>query len=175
MEMKTTCPTCKTVYLQQPEKCDSCGYPFAGSEKDKSHFVAQKILKKGKISDTKNSIKRARVVLFILAGMNILLPFLMYRNAESKWLTIGFSVAIGMIFLFFAFLCKRQPFISVLVPLIILVLMYVSNAIFDPMTLFKGVFFKIIFLSSLTYCLINITKSNKIRRESHFMARQKYN
>lgn len=42
------CPTCKTDYEVQPEKCNKCGYPFSATDKERSHFIAQQILNKGK-------------------------------------------------------------------------------------------------------------------------------
>ncbi len=169
-----TCPTCKTNYETQPEKCNNCGYPFLGTDKEKSHFVAHQILKKGEISNTKDSIKKSRTILFVIAGFNIIVPFFRFNNHEYAGFMIGVSIFIGLIFLLFGFLAKKKPFISILIPLILLVSFYFIDALIEPATLIRGIIWKILFISGLVYSLISIKKSDRIRAESTFLASKDY-
>jgi len=168
------CPTCKADYDVQPDKCDKCGYPFAGTDIEKSHFVAHQILKKGKISDTKDSIKKTRTVLFVIAGFYFVIPFFQFANAQFAGLLIGMSIFIGLIFMVFGFTAKKKPFISILIPLIILIVFYLLDALFDPTTIFRGIVWKILFIGSMVYSLISIKESEKIRKESEHLASNDY-
>lgn len=168
------CPTCQTDYEIQPDKCNKCGYPFIGTDKEKSHFVAHQIMKKGKISDTKDSIKSTRTILFVIAGFNIVIPFFKFANAQYGGLMIGMSVFIGLIFLIFGFTANKKPFISILIPLILLILFYVLVAIIEPINLIRGIVWKILFIGSMIYSLISIIESEKIKKESEYLATKDY-
>ncbi len=104
------CPVCKAEYEKPPEKCNNCGFPFIASEIEKSHYIAHQILKEGKISDTKDNIKQSRIILFFIAALNIVLPFITYSNSPNAFFLIGFSVIIGLLFLVFAFTAKKNTF-----------------------------------------------------------------
>jgi hypothetical protein len=168
------CPTCKIVYELQPDKCDNCGYPFSGTDKDKSHFVAHQVLKKGKISDTRDRIKNARIILFVIAGFNIIVPFFKYSDTDFGGVLIGLSILIGLIFLVFGILAKRKPFISILIPLVLLLVFYLLGFIVEPATLFRGILWKALFIGGLLYGLISIKESEKIKKESNHLAMRDY-
>ncbi|QQS50991.1 MAG: hypothetical protein IPM71_15665 [Bacteroidota bacterium] len=168
------CPTCKTEYEQQPDNCGNCGYPFSGTDKEKSHFVAHQILKKGKISDTKENIRNARIILFVIAAFNILLPILKYSEVTNGGVQIGIGIFIGFIFLFFGIIAKKKPFISILIPLILLIIFYALIAIIQPISLVQGVVWKVIFITGLVYSLITIKESDKIKKESSHLSKIDY-
>jgi hypothetical protein len=168
------CPTCAVQYEHQPEKCDSCGFPFAGTDTDRSRFIAQQILKRGKISDTKDSIKKARTILFVIAGFNIIVPFFRYTNVQFGGIMIAITVFIGLIFLLFGLLAKKHPMVSVLVPLVMLVFFYAVEGIVSPGTIFRGLLWKAIFIGGLGYALYNIIEAEKIKRESRHLASNDY-
>jgi hypothetical protein len=164
------CPTCKTEYELQPEKCGNCGYPFSGTDNEKSHFIAHQILKKGHISDARDSVKNARTILFVIAGFNIVFPFFYFWDVPNNTLSISISVIIGLIFLSFGFLVKKMPFESILIPLILLLFFYIINALIDPMTLFQGIIWKALIVGGLSYSLIRVRKSEKIKKQSKHLA-----
>jgi len=170
MEETLTCPTCKSDFKTKPVSCSKCGYPFSGTDKERATFIGQQILKKGDVSDTKDKVKRARIILWIIGGINILFSLLIYQNFP---LLIG--VILGLIFIGFGFLTYRKPFISILTPLILLVSYYIFLGIYNPNTLIQGVIWKIVILSSLVFALIGLIKAEKIRKESDFLREQNYN
>jgi hypothetical protein len=81
---------------------------------------------------------------------------------------------LGLIFIGFGFLAYKKPFISILIPLFLLILLHMLAAIVDPGTIFKGIVLKIVFISGLVFGLISIIESEKIRKESEFMKKQNY-
>jgi len=170
----TNCPTCKTDYEVYPDNCIKCGYPFSGSDKEKATFVGQQILKKGSISDTKDRIKRARTILWIIGAINVLSAFVLYNNSPLQIVYMITGSIIGLIFIGFGFLTYKKPFISILIPFILLLLFYTINAIINPFTLFQGLIWKVVFISGLTYGLVSIIQAEKIRKESAFLNEQNY-
>ena len=67
METVQKCQYCKSEYSGQVDKCPKCGYPITGTKEEQGVFVGRCIMMKGDIDESATSIKRARVVLIILA------------------------------------------------------------------------------------------------------------
>ncbi len=170
MAEPSICPICKTKYDPLPEECTHCGYPFAGSDKEKSKFAAQQILKQGEITDEKDRIRQAQLVLFVIAAFNIMLPIIQYTNAKIDTFMLTMYIGVGLFFAIFGLLAKREPFLSILIPFCLLVVSYLVDAIMNPATLPIGIFWKILFVGSLLYCLIKIKKSEKLKKESDYLA-----
>ena len=174
MNQLMTCPVCKTDYPDSPELCGKCGFPFAGTDKEKSSFIGQQILKKGKITDTQDSIKRARIILWVVGTLNILSCFFFNARDPLYLYYVVAGAAIGVIFIGFGFLAYKKPFLSILIPLVLLLAVYLLQIVDDPGTILEGIVWKVIFLSGLSYGLINIIRANKIRKESEFLEGQAY-
>ena len=174
MENNVTCPVCKTTFNEQPVKCNSCGFPFSATEKEKSLFIGQQILKKRTVSDTKDKIKRARIILWSIGGMNLLASLFALTNAQAQNVFVVAGVILGLVFIGFGFLAYKKPFISILIPLILLVLLHLAAAIADPSTLLRGIILKVVFIGVLIYGLVGIVEAEKIRKESEFMQKQNY-
>jgi len=174
MEEKIICPSCKTEFEKQPEVCSNCAFPFAGTEKEKSIFIGQQILKKGKVSDTKDGIKRARLILWIIGGLNIVSPFFIYNTHSTGAIFIIVGIILGLIFIGLGFLTYKKPFISILISLILLLLFYTIDGLANPSILFQGIIWKIVFLSGLIYGLVSIIQAEKIKKESEFLKKQNY-
>ncbi|MEZ4794774.1 MAG: hypothetical protein R2773_04755 [Flavobacteriaceae bacterium] len=174
METPITCPTCKTVYEQPLETCSKCGFPFTASEKDRAVFIGKQISKKSDITETRHFITRARIILWIIGALIILPPLIMYQNTilHNTYLIVG--LLIGLSFIGFGVLSYWAPFISILIPMVLLVSYYGVLAYIDPMSLIKGIVWKIAFLSGLGYALYNIIKAERIKRQSAFLKEQTY-
>ncbi len=174
MQQSISCPVCQSTFEQQPETCHKCKFPFNASEKEKSKFIGQQILKKGTISDTKEKIKRARIILWVIGGINILFPFLLYANHPQQKTYIIVGLIIGFLFIGFGFFTHKKPFISILIPLILLLFLYTVDYIQEPISLIKGILWKIIFITGLVYGLVSIIQAERIRKESTFLNEKKY-
>ena len=57
----------------------------------------------------------------------------------------------------------KKPFYALLIGFLSLMLMYILNGLIDPMLLFSGFIFKIIFISTFITGLIKIKKAEKIK------------
>lgn len=70
------CPCCKKRFENQPDCCPNCLYPFAGSEKVKSKFIAHYILKKREASNTKEAQSNKRMIRVILVVISLLISLI---------------------------------------------------------------------------------------------------
>jgi hypothetical protein len=165
MDKMVICPTCKTNYDVQPQICAKCGFPFMGTEKEKSIFIGQQIIKKDDLVSAKERIKIARIILCIIGGISIVNGF----SSSS-----GVAVIVGLIFIGFCFLTNKKPLISILIPLIVLLLGYTVQTIISLDLLFRGLLWKIVFLTVLVSTLVSIIRAEKIRKKSEFLKEQSY-
>ena len=145
--------------------CSKCGYPFTGTDSQKASFVAQQILKVGKIDDAKESVKTAKRVLLIIGGINIL-----YAMFSGDVGTILVGGIIGVAFIVFGIVVQRSPFIFLVIPLAFLVAFYLIDGLVDPMNLVRGIGMKIAFIISLSYAIVRVKRAENIRRESQYLS-----
>jgi len=175
MEKVIICPNCKSNYEIEPPTCSTCGFPFNGTDNEKSLFIAQQILKRGKISDASDQIKKARIILWFIGGFLILVSFLnLIKNPMREIYIFGVLFFLGLLFIGFGFLTYKKPIISILIPLIMLLLFYTMEEIAEPNTLFQGILVKFFFLFGLLYSLVSVIKAQQIRKESDYLKEQKY-
>jgi hypothetical protein len=167
----TTCPTCNTYYDVQPQCCATCGFPFLGTEKEKSVFIGQQIVKKGHIADTKKRIKVARIILWIIGGVNTIMAlFFILQNNLYRGIEV---LLVGLLFIWFGFYTCKKPLISILIPFVLLLLSYTANAIVAPALLLDGLLWKVLSLLGLLIALVSVIKAEKLKKESEFLKAQK--
>jgi hypothetical protein len=159
------CPTCKSEYQNPVDCCSKCGYPFNGTDQERSSFVAQQIIKGGHIDDAKNSLKSAKAILFVIGAVNII--FSVLSGNVSVIITGGI---VGLGFIVFGFVVERSPFLFLVIPLSLLLLLYLADALFDPMTLIRGIGWKIAYITSLSYAIVRVKRAEKIKKESEYLS-----
>jgi len=174
MEKTETCPICKTTYEAVPNTCSKCRYPFSATEKEKSVFIGQYFVKSGKISDTKDAIKRARIILWIIGGSNVIIPYIKFFINPVFSYDVVIGPTIGLIFIVFGFYSYKKPLISIWIPLVLLLLFYTSDVVVDSANILRGIIWKALYTGVLIYCLISIYQSEKIKKESNFLKDQDY-
>ena len=139
-----------------------------GTEKEKSVFIGQQIFNKGVVTETKDRIKTARIILWIIGGVSILIAFFDPLLGRSMIIT-------GLIFVGFGFLTYKKPLISVLIPLILLLLEYTFQVIIGGLSfLFTGIILKTLILTGLICAVVSIIKAEKTRKKSEYLKEQNY-
>jgi hypothetical protein len=93
-------------------------------------------------------IRQARNAIFWVAGLltfNVAVLFIgaddVYEYMWVDLLVYGLFIA-GFIFL--GFFTKKKPYTAIIIALILYTLFILLNAVIEPMTIFKGILFKII-------------------------------
>ena len=91
-------------------------------------------------------IKNARIMLFIVAGLQ-LLPLVMLPkdiDSDSRMIIIAITIFVALVFAGLAFWTKKKPYPALLTALIFYVSLVALNAFIDPKTLIQGLIMKII-------------------------------
>ncbi|NOS94711.1 MAG: zinc ribbon domain-containing protein [Cyclobacteriaceae bacterium] len=160
------CPNCQSEYPETTITCTKCGFPFTGNDQEKSSFIAKQILKAGDIGDATQSIKNAQNILYGIGIVTCLFSF--FVSADS--LTLILNLILGVGFLIFGYLVIKSPMQILTLALALLLSIYLLNALIDWTTLFRGIIWKVICVSALSYAIIKYKKAEKIKKESDYLS-----
>lgn len=160
---KIFCPNCYTEFQNQPDRC-SCGYPFIGSDMDKYKFMSQKAKKAKTVAEGHNAADYARLILFIIGGINLLISitFIISRNSSPIY-TVSFIYSILLIGL--GFVSFKEPFLSLLLGFIVLLIISIITGLVDPKMLLSGLPTRLLFVSGFIYGLIKVKKAQNVLKE----------
>lgn len=146
MEQTINCTNCKTPVDAQSTFCENCGFPENGNQKEQDKFNYSLKLKRDVIKDAQRKIKQVRILLYVLAGINLI--------AGLYWLSVENSIIDGVggligasIFLACVFWVKKQPLIGTLAAFIFWILLQLLVIFEDPALLFQGLLLKIIIIA----------------------------
>lgn len=169
----TECRLCKTNYDTVPDVCFKCGFPFNAGEAEQGKFIGQQILKKGKISNAKDSLGTARVILFLIGGLNLLAYLMQYRYIVDP---LALVLTFGLIAIFLAggIFIKKYPLPSIIVPLSILLFLYGLTWYLNPAAFINGIIWKMVYVGGLIYALYNVLTARKIQQESDYLHAEKF-
>ena len=110
-------------------------------------------------------IRRARTMLFIIAGLQlVILAFMAGGNDESNWITIAIGVFVALVFVILGIWTRKKPFAALLIALIFYIALMAGDGILDPMSLFRGIIFKIAVIVLLILGLRNAKEAIDLRK-----------
>jgi len=164
MDTKIFCPICYEEYESEPSECEKCGYPFKGTEAEKQRFVSLHARGKSLIKEAHKSAKYARLILFIVGGINFVAAGIILLSDTENILalpTLGFSFLLVVL----GFFSYKEPFYFLLLGFLVLLFMYGLNYFLDPSKILNGLILKIVFISTFITELIRIRQSEKIQKQ----------
>ncbi len=164
----TECKNCKTEVLNDSPVCEICNYPIAGSESEQAEFIAKQVIQKSDVKESIERLKKARLLLFILGAFYVIGSLIPIINKGALSIVIG--VIIGLMFIGFGLLTFKRPKQALLIPLVIIVTYYIILLLVMPEYLWRGVLWKIIVLTGLSYGYFGVRKSDKILKENKYLA-----
>lgn len=164
-ETTMQCPYCKKEYTGQVDKCPHCGYPITGTKEEQGVFVGQRILMKGDIDESKSSIKRAKVVLIVLACLYACITVrfaILFKGLDFYQILIlcSPSILITILFSVCIFLLKKRPVLSLWMSLILYVLLELYSIIN-----LRGILLIAIVIAILIKGLYDVKKAEKAEEE----------
>ena len=119
--MMNSCPACKKENPKIAIFCETCNYPFEGTEKEKAIHIGRFVTKKGVTVDSEIQINRSRSILFIIAIINGLAIAMGIVNSVDYSITDHvFNIIITSVFILCAITIKKNPFVKILIPLLLL-------------------------------------------------------
>ena len=139
------CSKCQTVLSPEDTFCINCGYPERGSAEDIRKYNHSIKLKMDVIEDGKKKLKSVKILLYILAGINLIFG-IFYLTDEITFSDGIMSLIATGVFLGCVIWVNTQPLIGVLAAFIFWILLQLSVILVDPVLLFSGIIWKIIFI-----------------------------
>ena len=167
IEDYTTCYFCESKGLKETDLfCPNCAFPQRGTQSEMKKFLLDIRKKKSLIEDKKSAIKKARNILFILAGINFLFAIIVGLLLKETNLTVFISCLIGaLIYFALGMWSQSQPFPAILSGFFVYIVTQVLSAIADPNTIYQGIFWKIIIISGFIYGYKGVKDSQKLEKE----------
>ncbi len=163
------CRICKTDGEESDITCKVCNYPLKGTKKEQAVFGAKFIIQKGDIKDSFEYLKKARILLFVLGAMLIIVPLIPFFSPHNNIVLI-INIIIGLFFIGCGVLSIKKPKIGLLIPLITVMSYYLLLLIISPYDLWTGILWKAIILITLSYGYFSVRKADKILKKYKYIA-----
>jgi hypothetical protein len=111
-------------------------------------------------------IKNARIMLFIVAGLQLLPLFTLPDNIadEAKYIIIGLQLFFAAVFVGLGLWTKYKPFAALLTAMLFFIGIWVLGAILDPASIFQGIIVKIIVIVLLILGIRNAKEAEELRK-----------
>ena len=162
------CPACKNDNEEHNNICIKCEFPFNGSEKEKSIHIGKFIGKRGVIVDSEDSLTKSQNLLYFAAGLYVLGVIINFSALSNNILALLFNFAVILVIAVSGLLLKKSPLLFLIIPLLVLLTIYISDWIYDPNTIYRGILFKLLILGSLIYSIYNYLASEKFKKKYNF-------
>jgi hypothetical protein len=111
------------------------------------------------------NIRQARNTLFVLAGLQLLFGiYLIFTVHEiAAWTSFAITTLVAVIFLALGFWTKAKPYTAIIYALIVYILLWVGDCVFDPTYIYKGILLKIIVIVYLAKGLKDAREAQDIK------------
>ncbi len=151
-EIPTHCLNCNFELDENPDTyCPNCGFPVMGTEKEVQNFFRKIELTHQVLKDAEKKVNRVRIMLLILAGINIIAGLVISMAGDNLFEDASIlgisSIIMGIIFIACASWVRRDPVAGIITAFSLYVLVQLASAIMDPTTLVSGIIFKIIIIA----------------------------
>ncbi len=170
----SVCYFCESTGLVEDDIfCPNCRFPQRGSQIEMKKFLISIKKKKELLDNQKNAVKKARNLLFILAGLNLLVGLILgvIVNFDIAMI-IGSLIGAGIYF-GLGMWSKYKPFAAILSGFFVYIVFNVLSAIADPNTIIQGIIWKVIIISGFIYGYKGVKDSEKLEKELKSMKESK--
>lgn len=145
MEESTSCSKCNSPLTEEDKFCSNCGYPERGTTAEKNKYNLSVKLKKDVVDDAKKKLKNVKILLFVVAGINVIVGIVQLMDAITFNDGIG-SLITAAVFLGCVIWVNNQPLTGILAAFSFWVLLQLSVVLIDPTLLLSGLFLKIVII-----------------------------
>lgn len=158
------CSYCKAEVSKIEVHCESCGFPLAGTEKEKAIWIGRQTMRRSKVAGSKKMIGKTRIILYIVAGFQVLNAILVYTMLNSVADTI-LHLVIAALLVTFSYLSPKKPILFVTLALCVMLGYYFLLYLADPMLLFQGILWKCAIVMALLYTLYDAIESHNLKKK----------
>jgi hypothetical protein len=160
-----TCILCNNQVKLTETFCSNCGYPQHGSIDQKNNFMEKRERNKITMAEAKEKVRSATIVLAIMSGIALVVGLFYGANGKSEE-----GVSHGISFILYGLLAwwsVHKPFPAILSGFILYLTFNIINAFEDPVTIFQGILFKVIFIVAFVKGVIAAKKAQDISKETN--------
>jgi len=166
IENLTTCYYCKSTGLNELDNfCPNCRFPQGGSQIKMKRFLNNVQKKKQLLGGQKKAVKKARNILYILAGLNLLYGLILGVMVNFDIAVLIGSLIGAAIYFGLAVWSKNKPFAAILSGFFVYIVFNAIAAIGDPHTIYQGIIWKVIIISGFIYGYKGVKESEKLEKE----------
>lgn len=158
------CSYCKVAVSAVEVHCENCGFPLSGTEKEKAIWIGRQTMRKSKIDNSAQMIHKTRIILYVVAGFQVLDGLLAYFMFNSVIDLILHLVIAGMLATF-SYLSPKKPILFVSLALGVIVCYYLLLYLANPMFFFNGILWKCIIMMALSYTLYDAIESHQLKKK----------
>jgi uncharacterized membrane protein len=111
------------------------------------------------------SLKTARIWLYVIAGIQLLMGIIEYNMVDDKQLAIivlAVQAFIGLLFLILGLWSKSKPTAAFTIALVLYLVFIIGFSILDPANILRGVIVKVLVVIALIKANINARKYEEI-------------
>ena len=162
------CPACAARATTGDAFCNGCGYPLNGTEKDQRMFLSVRDAKAIDLDAAHKKIRRASTALFVIGALTAVSGFALYavsKNPETKNSILITNLILGAIYTGLGFWCKIKPLAAIISGLSLYALVFILNAVVNPLTIVGGIIFKIIIIGMFINGIKSAIEAEKIKNE----------
>lgn len=162
----TSCSKCQTPLITNSVFCDHCGYPENGTEDDLKKYKKNLIKWTRRLEEAKGKIQNAKITLFILAGICILVGggLLTFGGNNSFDMGLG-AIIIGVIYAGLGVWTSYNPVGALVTALIVYGTLMLLSIFENPANIISGIIWKVLIISALVKGLMSAREGKQIMEE----------
>lgn len=164
---KPHCKACAAKINEDDFFCQSCGFPIKAPAEERDAFINNRDYKAYELSLMQKQVKSASTSIFVIGVFTALAGIFYYftlPEEQKPLVTMILNLLIAGIFIALGFWCKEQPVAAIISALSLYTILLILIMINDPMSILKGIIFKIIIIVYLLKGLNSAFESQKIKK-----------
>lgn len=156
------CPYCKSEVSKVAIFCEQCDFPLEGSETEKTAFLKEQASTTSLLRDTRITIGRTQIILYVIAVFQFLNAAIAYFGAKDMTST-AFFASIGLLLSVFSYFSKKRPIVCIALSLATMLGYYGYLYTIHPNFLSEGLLWKLAIILFLAFALFDAVYGKYIK------------
>ncbi|RYE36886.1 MAG: hypothetical protein EOP42_01750 [Sphingobacteriaceae bacterium] len=167
----SVCAVCNKTPAVDDIFCVTCGYPLKGSDIEQKTFIVERQNKVIDLDEHNKKIKKVRTTLIAIGVFTAIFGLITYAsstNQQGKSALLVTNLILGVIYYCLGIWSKQKPMAAIVSGFCLFILVNLLNLIVDPITIVKGILFKIIIIVAFINGIKSVIEVEKINKELDF-------
>jgi hypothetical protein len=161
------CKSCSTQTDLNDQFCTNCGYPLKGTEEEQNKFLMDKSYKELNLEEAKRQVKKTSYAMYFVAGATMLGGLIFYKlNKDGLGNTLLLvNSIVAILFTIIGYWCNRMPLAGVITGTSLYALIFILNAISNPLSILSGIIFKIFIIGCFIRGIKAALEAEKLKKQ----------